>query len=234
MQRVVFMKVSGVTSRFPILLYGSTLTVLLGQGMLLAYLIQHQSIVPAVLDRYSVKFSLLLVGVLVLFVASGVFVAMRWRRLPARCTWIATQYERRPGAFAALIATGTAFVGLAFFVNALISLFFPVLPLLVSMAVIYAGGVGIVLSVLTKTQTVSLGQQVALVLLSVCIGFGVGEIGLRLGTQATPYRVLKAGMNFSFHPDPDVIEDSPGSRTIPRVNWASEAIHMTPKGGTTS
>ena len=49
-------------------IYFSCLILLVGQGVLLVHLLQHRSLFPMILGRYSVKFSLLLGVVLLSFV----------------------------------------------------------------------------------------------------------------------------------------------------------------------
>ena len=70
---------------------------------------------------------------------------------------------------------------------------------------IYAGVAGVVFSAVTRPQAVSLGHRVLLIVVSLFIGFCLGEAGLRLATQSTPYRILPPEMHAAFEPAPDVM-----------------------------
>ncbi len=193
--------------------YGWCITVLVGQALLLLHLLRHVSMEPAVLGRYSVKFSLFLGGVVLMSVGFGVFAVARWRHLPAFFSSLSARWKRAPGFMASLLVVGAFFLGGVFFFSSLISLFFPAPLFIVSVAVIYAGGGGIVFSSIPRHRATMLGQRVFLLALGTVLGLALGEGGLRGVAHFTPYRILPPNMTWEFKPTPEIMPGITGVST---------------------
>lgn len=186
-------------------IYWSCSTLLVGQGLLLAHLLQHRSLFPVILGRYSAKFSVLLGIVLLSFVISGVFVATQWRRLPVLFAARAVRLGKKPGLLAAVIVLGVVVVVVAVAFHKITALFFPPLVVIGSMAVIYVGLVGLMFSLIDSRQTALVKERTALLLLGLVVGLAIGEAGLRLYARFMPYRILRPHMRAVFNPAPGVM-----------------------------
>ena len=186
-------------------LYASCGAVLAGLCLLLGHLLRHQSVNPVVWGRYSLRFfGVLCILATVLFVA--VVGVMVWRRrVPAVCTSVVHRLERRPGVLTTLIVGGGSVVGSVFVFRRIIALFFPASLVVAGVAVLYLGLVGIVLSVLTRTQAVRIAQQAALMGFGLAIGLGLGEVGLRVVMPSAPYLILPQHVRWAFDPVPGVM-----------------------------
>ncbi len=193
--------------------YRSCITVLVGQVLLLLHLLQHESIDTPGLGRYSIKFSSFLGGVVLASVGFGVFVVARWRHLPAFFSSLSTRWKRALGLMAALLVVGAFLLGGAFFFSSLISLFFPAPLFIGSLAVIYAGGVGLVFSSIPRHRATMLGQRVFLLALGTVLGLALGEGGLRGIAHFTPYRTLPANRTWEFKPAPEIMPGITGVST---------------------
>ncbi|MGH7774854.1 MAG: SGNH/GDSL hydrolase family protein, partial [Candidatus Binatia bacterium] len=187
-------------------------------------LVSSRSGEPIILDRYSLKFALLLGGVLLSLLLFGTLIVINRRRMPQFFTSLLAGPARIPGLLESVVISGSLSIILLPFG----SVFVPLLSGLWFMGgvvITYMGAALLIHSSLSQSRAALLRKRALFVLLGLVLSTFLFEAGLRIVSRFTPYRILPANLRWEFHPIPAVM---PGVGGVSRYSTNRDGIRGDP------